>query len=75
MPAAAPRPLGTPHPDRLSPSQPEYLKILQVHRDALGRGDSFYTDPASGLLVLTAGYLLSRGSCCGRDCRHCPYVS
>lgn len=40
----------------------------------LGPGDS-YTDPATGLMVMTARYLLRRGYCCGNDCRHCPYRS
>ena len=26
-----------------------------------------------GLMVLTERYHLSRGQCCGNDCRHCPY--
>ncbi|MCB1859809.1 MAG: hypothetical protein KDI63_16160 [Gammaproteobacteria bacterium] len=26
-----------------------------------------------GLMVFTARYHLSRGSCCGSGCRHCPY--
>ncbi len=74
MAATSPRSLETPHPTRLDPSAPRYLDILQAHRLALARGNSFYTDPTSGLLVLTAAFLLSRGSCCARGCRHCPYV-
>ena len=27
----------------------------------------------SGLMVLTAKYLLDRGYCCGNGCKHCPY--
>ena len=26
-----------------------------------------------GLLVFTERFHLQRGSCCGSDCRHCPY--
>lgn len=33
-----------------------------------------YKDPATGLLVFTAGYLWERGYCCDTGCRHCPYV-
>lgn len=33
-----------------------------------------YTDPDTGLYVLTAQYHLSRGRCCGSGCRHCPYA-
>jgi hypothetical protein len=31
----------------------------------------FYFD--AGLMVFTADYHLRRGSCCGNNCRHCPY--
>ncbi len=34
-------------------------------------GVDFYFD--EGLMVLTAHYLLSRGFCCGNNCKHCPY--
>jgi len=27
----------------------------------------------NGLMVFTAAYLLKRGHCCKRGCRHCPY--
>jgi hypothetical protein len=27
----------------------------------------------NGLMVLTRHYLLNRGYCCERGCRHCPY--
>ena len=27
-----------------------------------------------GRYVFTAGYLLSRGNCCGSGCRNCPYA-
>jgi hypothetical protein len=26
-----------------------------------------------GKMVFTAAYHMKRGSCCGNDCRHCPY--
>ena len=26
-----------------------------------------------GLMVLTAKYLLEKGSCCGNGCLHCPF--
>ena len=32
--------------------------------------DYYYED---GLMVLTSSYLLARGYCCGRGCRHCPF--
>jgi Family of unknown function (DUF5522) len=34
-------------------------------------GEDYYFD--RGLMVLTARYLLRRGYCCERGCRHCPY--
>jgi hypothetical protein len=71
----APRPLDEPHPSRLSPDHPRRAEILDLHRTALARNDVGYLDPASGLFVLTAGYLANRGFCCKRGCRHCPYVT
>jgi hypothetical protein len=34
-------------------------------------GVDFYFE--NGLMVLTRGFLLSRGNCCKTGCRHCPY--
>jgi hypothetical protein len=31
----------------------------------------FYKE--NGLMVLTERYHLSRGTCCGNACRHCPF--
>jgi len=52
--------------------------VVAFHREQSGAeplpvvpGD-FYFD-ADGLRVFTAAYHLRRGSCCGNDCRHCPY--
>jgi hypothetical protein len=67
------RALTEPHPDRLAPDHPRRPEILAAHAAALAAGQPFYEDPETGLTVLTAGYLADRGSCCGRDCRHCPY--
>jgi hypothetical protein len=71
----ADRPLTEPHPSRLAPSDPAFDDRLAAHETALSRGDIGYADPRSGLFVLTAGYLASRGSCCDSGCRHCPYVT
>ena len=68
------RALTEPHPDRLSPADPNYAEILEAHAAALGRGSMVYIDPRTGFSVLTAGYLKARGSCCDSGCRHCPYV-
>ena len=34
-------------------------------------GVDYYVD--NGMWVFTAHFLLSRGHCCRRNCRHCPY--
>jgi hypothetical protein len=38
----------------------------------LKEGIDYYYLP-DGRMVLTAKYLLDRGFCCGKGCRHCPY--
>lgn len=48
-------------------------EIERRHAAAERRGEAGYEDPETGLFVLTARYLLARGHCCGRGCRHCPY--
>ena len=73
LPLAA-RPLTEPHPSRLPPGHPGRDDILAAHAAALAAGDAGYLDPATGLFVLSAGFLAARGTCCGRGCRHCPYV-
>jgi hypothetical protein len=66
--------LTEPHPDRLSPDHPGRAEILAAHAEALERGEPGYLDPATGLFVLTAAFLADRGTCCGKGCRHCPYL-
>ncbi|GGL14231.1 DUF5522 domain-containing protein [Mangrovihabitans endophyticus] len=68
------RPLTEPHPTRLAPDHPRRADILAAHAAALDAGQAGYADPDSGLFVLTAAFLARRGTCCGRGCRHCPYV-
>ncbi|MFV2100249.1 DUF5522 domain-containing protein [Micromonospora sp. LOL_024] len=70
----AARALTEPHPSRLSAEHPRRERILAAHAAALAADDAGYLDPDSGLFVLTAGFLARRGTCCGRGCRHCPYV-
>jgi hypothetical protein len=48
--------------------------VLAAHRAALAAREGGYLDPATGLFVMTAGYLAERGTCCDTGCRHCPYV-
>jgi hypothetical protein len=70
----APRPLSEPHPVRLPPDDPDRPAIIAAHGAALAAGSAGYPDPRTGLFVLTAGFLAARGTCCGRGCRHCPYL-
>ena len=71
----ADRPLTDPHPDRLSPFHRMYAQIVAAHAAALDAGEDGYSDPESGLFVLTAAFLADRGTCCEKGCRHCPYVA
>lgn len=65
---------GVPHPDRLDPNRTDYRMILDAHASAVRAAEPGYTDPGTGLYVLTAAMLAGRGSCCQSGCRHCPYV-
>ena len=73
LPLAA-RALTEPHPDRLAADDPDRAAILAAHERALDARAPGYPDPRSGLFVLTARFLAERGTCCGRGCRHCPYL-
>jgi hypothetical protein len=66
--------LSVPHPDRLAADHPARAEILAAHEEALVAGRAGYLDPRTGLFVLTAAFLDERGTCCGRGCRHCPYI-
>jgi len=41
-------------------------------KNNLVEGADFYYNE-QGYIVLTAGFHLERGHCCGNGCRHCPY--
>jgi len=56
-----------------SESVPDIEDFYKLHQEACARGDTFYTDPASGFLVFTEVAHRKRGKCCGSGCRHCPY--
>jgi len=60
-------------PPRLPADHPYYAEILAAHAAAIEAGEPGYPDPETGLFVLTAAYLASRGTCCESGCRHCPY--
>jgi hypothetical protein len=62
------------HPSRLDPKRPDYAAILSAHQRAVDAGDAGYTDPGTGLFVMTARYLRDRGYCCDHGCRHCPFI-
>ncbi len=47
--------------------------VAELHDRAVERGEAGYTDPRTGLFVLTSAWLARRGRCCGSGCRHCPY--
>ncbi len=68
------RSLACPHESRLSRDDPNYGEIVEAHATALKEDRSGYLDPATGLFVLSAAFLSSRGYCCDNGCRHCPYV-
>ena len=70
----ADRPLTEPHPRRLPLDHPARDEVLARHAAAMAANEPGYLDPDSGLFVLSARYLADRGWCCGRGCRHCPYV-
>ena len=70
----AARDLRQPHPDRLSLNHPRRREIIAAHDAALADGRAGYSDPVSGLFVLSAAYLADRGYCCEQGCRHCPYL-
>jgi Family of unknown function (DUF5522) len=70
----ADRAMTEPHPSRLPLDHPWRAEILAEHTAALAADEPGYLDPETGLFVLSAGFLAARGTCCGRGCRHCPYV-
>ncbi|HEX4217953.1 MAG TPA: DUF5522 domain-containing protein [Acidimicrobiales bacterium] len=63
-----------PHRDRLDPARSDYRAILEAHAAAVRNGEPGYSDPQTGLFVLTVATLAARGTCCGSGCRHCPYL-
>jgi hypothetical protein len=66
--------LLVPHPSRFGPRAFGYQAALRAHRAAVDAGEIGYLDPCTGLFVMTAAYLIARGTCCDSGCRHCPYV-
>jgi Family of unknown function (DUF5522) len=62
------------HGARLPLDHPDREAILAAHRAAVAANQPGYTDPTTGLYVLTASFLGERDTCCNRGCRHCPAV-
>jgi hypothetical protein len=74
-PVAELRPDGLelPMPQRLSPRHLRFREIMELHDRASSAGEPCYRDPSTGLTVMTAVFLASRGYCCSSGCRHCPF--
>jgi ATP:cob(I)alamin adenosyltransferase len=49
------------------------LEIEEIHKIACQQGSATYIDPKTGFNVFTEISHLKRGTCCGNQCRHCPY--
>ena len=47
--------------------------IEDLHLSALLQQERTYKDPETGFTVFTELTHLKRGTCCGNQCRHCPY--
>jgi len=67
--------LEIPLPRRLPAHHPHFAEILNRHREAVVKRIPCYTDPVSGLSVMTAKFLAERNYCCESGCRHCPYLA
>lgn len=63
-----------PHPSRVDPRSADAPRILAAHDAAVAAGEAGYADPVTGWWVFTAASLAGQGGCCGRGCRHCPWV-
>lgn len=55
------------------PADEHMVDIEDLHQRALLRGSTTYQDPATGFTVFTNKIHLERGTCCGNQCRHCPF--
>eukprot|EP00445_Apocalathium_hangoei_P023202 CAMPEP_0203904420 /NCGR_PEP_ID=MMETSP0359-20131031/46259_1 /ASSEMBLY_ACC=CAM_ASM_000338 /TAXON_ID=268821 /ORGANISM="Scrippsiella Hangoei, Strain SHTV-5" /LENGTH=359 /DNA_ID=CAMNT_0050828657 /DNA_START=116 /DNA_END=1195 /DNA_ORIENTATION=- len=64
---------GLPPAGPISGAQGDIEDIWKLHEEACSQDNDFYTDPATGYLVMTRISHDRRGKCCGSGCRHCPY--
>jgi len=51
----------------------EAVDIEELHALAVQKGSITYIDPSTGFTVFTELAHLRRGTCCGNQCRHCPF--
>ena len=49
-----------------------FIKGSNKMDSPLREGTDYYLNE-EGYMVLTEGYLLDRGYCCGNGCKHCPF--
>ena len=68
-----PNGIDVPLEHRLHQNHPRFAQIMSLHGAACAKGEPCYRDPATGLSVMTAAFLATRGYCCSSGCRHCPY--
>jgi len=61
------------HDDSVEAASELSAEQLAAHDQAMARDEDGYLDPITGYFVMTRGYHLRRGDCCGNRCRHCPY--
>jgi hypothetical protein len=47
----------------------KYKKNMENFKFEQGR--DYYLE--KGVIIMTESYLMKRGTCCGSNCRHCPY--
>lgn len=66
--------VARPHRTRFDPAAFGYDAALRAHEAAVRAGQPGYLDPTTGLFVMTAVYLIARGTCCHSGCRHCPFL-
>ncbi|KAG7338972.1 cobalamin adenosyltransferase [Nitzschia inconspicua] len=56
-----------------TPVPPTVPDVEDLHIQALQQQQTSYVDPTTGFTVFTELLHLKRGTCCGNQCRHCPY--
>ena len=61
------------HKEEFSSLSPAMQDIEDLHSQAILKGQKSYEDSATGFTVFTELFHLERGTCCGNQCRHCPY--